>query len=430
MGDYDEYSEEVLTYERYETNKYEEEEEAEEECPSPNEHVYGKTSYAYDEEDDDGRQSAGLSETEKQIWLTKKKHRQEEEEHMREYVEERARERERLETELEELRERQARRREERDEEMAKMFEMQRAQEEQRKQDDEERRAKLEADKRKKEADRKKKQAMMAGGGLGGLTGAATGGKPNFVLPQKEKDDGADKGVSVKLEPGHTKEEAQAAKDAALARYHEPFDCEEDASAIRARIKGMHEQISKAEAAKYDLEQRNKVQDYDLRELRERAKQQARQKALKKGLDPEEYANSKHPPKKAVASKYDRQIDRRSFVDRKVMYAEQLRMDGKPQIPPPKAIFHGSCRPPEQFGRPATKLEELEQLRKILEGVKYQEVAPVEGAKPPMQPVKPGPVPADDEIDTKPRAAPAPAPEPAAAPAPPAEEPAAEEEEE
>ena len=32
-----------------------------------------------------------------------------------------------------------------------------------------------------------------------------------------------------------------------------------------------------------------------LKELKERAKQQARQKAIKKGLDPEEYANAKHP---------------------------------------------------------------------------------------------------------------------------------------
>jgi len=118
---------------------------------------------------------------------------------------------------------------------------------------------------------------------------------------------------------------------------------------------------------------------------------------LKKGMDPEEAANAKHPPKKAVASKYDRQIDRRSFGDRRVMYQEQKKMDGRPQIPPPKQVFHGSCRPPPEFGRPATKIEELEQLRKNMEPTKYQEVAPIEGAKPPVVPVKAGPVPVDED---------------------------------
>ena len=52
-------------------------------------------------------------------------------------------------------------------------------------------------------------------------------------------------------------------------------------------------------------------------------------------------------PKKAVASKFDRQTDRRSYAQRKEMYEKCLRMDGKPQVPKPKAIFHGSCKPPE-----------------------------------------------------------------------------------
>jgi hypothetical protein len=44
----------------------------------------------------------------------------------------------------------------------------------------------------------------------------------------------------------------------------EPFDCDDECSALRGRIKGMHAEMSKLEASKYDLEQRHKIQDYDV----------------------------------------------------------------------------------------------------------------------------------------------------------------------
>jgi troponin T len=352
---------------------------------------------------DDDDAPAGMNETEKAIFMARKKHAAQEEENMKEYMEQREEERQRLEDELAELKERQIRRREERDAEAETMEQMRRTQEEQRKADEEERKAKMEMEKRKKEAERKKKQAMMAGGGIGGMMSTSEGGKPNFIIAKKEGEENLPSGP--KPEPGQTKEEAAAQKEAFMQRYKVPFDGSDmDATDIRNRIKGFHAQLSKTEAVKYDLEQRAKIQEYDLRELRERAKQQARAQAIKKGLDPKEFENLKHPPKKAVASKYDRQIDRRSYSDRKTMYAESLTIDGRKRIPKPKAVFHGSCRPPPEFGRPATKNDELEQLRKTMEPPKYQEAAPVEGAKPPIVAVKAGAVPEDEpEVVFKPQ---------------------------
>merc|ERR1712200_276685 len=50
--------------------------------------------------------------------------------------------------------------------------------------------------------------------------------------------------------------------------------------------------------------ERQKRQDYDLKELKERQKAQLRAKALKKGLDPEALTG-KYPPKIRMYSKYD-----------------------------------------------------------------------------------------------------------------------------
>lgn len=56
-----------------------------------------------------------------------------------------------------------------------------------------------------------------------------------------------------------------------------------------------------------------------LKELKERQKQQLRHKALKKGLDPEALTG-KYPPKIQVASKYERRVDTRSYGDKKKLF--------------------------------------------------------------------------------------------------------------
>merc|ERR1711922_25410 len=62
-----------------------------------------------------------------------------------------------------------------------------------------------------------------------------------------------------------------------------------------------------------------KKQAYDLKELKERQKQQLRQKAMKKGLDPEALTG-KYPPKIRMYSKYERRTDTRTYEDRRKLY--------------------------------------------------------------------------------------------------------------
>ena len=70
-------------------------------------------------------------------------------------------------------------------------------------------------------------------------------------------------------------------------------------------------------------------QDYELKELAERQKLQQRNKAIKKGLDPESFTQ-KHPPTIRMFSKYERRTDTRSYGDRKKLYeggAEVIRAE-------------------------------------------------------------------------------------------------------
>jgi troponin T len=367
-------------------------------------------------------QEKGMSEAEMAMMAAKKKHEAEEAEKLKEYEEMRAEQREKEDAELAELKEKQSRRKEERAEEARLIAERARAEEERRRQEEEERKQRMEEEKRKRDERRKK----VGGGGIPGFSGPASG--PNFVITKKEKSE--KKGPAGKVGP--SKEELDQMKADYMARSCPKQDFGNlGTDALKDKVKELHARISKLEADKYDLEKRHERQDYDLKELNERQRQQARNKALAKGLDPEEAANSPHPPKVQVQSKYDRQVDSRSYGERYKMYNEP------PKKREPK-VFHGSSRPPSEWGR-TCQSEELENVRKNLEPPKYQEAAPVEGAKPPMTPVKAQPLPELDEDEKPPpkkevvigslkepserkAAPPPPAPEPEPEPEPEAEE--------
>merc|ERR1711915_782124 len=102
-----------------------------------------------------------------------------------------------------------------------------------------------------------------------------------------------------------------------------------DSDELRARANQIFETIVSLETEKYDYEQRQLDQDYEFKELAERQKLQLRNKAIKKGLDPESFTGA-HPPKIHMFSKYERRTDTRTYGDRKKLYeggAEVIRAE-------------------------------------------------------------------------------------------------------
>jgi len=324
-----------------------------------------------------------MTEAERVMAAQRKKHDEEEAMKMLNYEEKRRIEKEKEDEDLRALKEKQARRQQEREEEEKLLAERRREEEERRKADEEARKAKAEEIKARKDEEKKKRLAAMQGLQQTAIT---------LDIPKKDpKDDKFDKfgNVVKKVEKKETKEEHEQNKAKHMKSVvGEPNFSGMNLVDLKKRVTDMHARISKLEAARYDLEKRTDRQEYDLKELNERQRQMHRNKALKKGLDPDEAANTRHPPKMPTASKYDRQKDRRSYGDRRTLFESD-------KTKKPKSIFHGSVRPPSEWGRHES--EELEQLRKNMEPAKYVEVVKIEGAKPPMSPVPAQPPPPDEE---------------------------------
>merc|ERR1719429_920299 len=81
-----------------------------------------------------------------------------------------------------------------------------------------------------------------------------------------------------------------------------------DSDELKNKAKRIWESIVTLETDKYDYEQRKLDQEYEMKELKERQKLQMRNKAIKKGLDPEAFCGA-HPPTIHMFSKYERRTD-------------------------------------------------------------------------------------------------------------------------
>jgi len=241
-------------------------------------------------------------------------HKNELNEQLKEYINQWRDERTKEESELKRLKEKQAKRKEIRAEQDKALAMKKREEEEKIRNEEAEKKAKDAAEKKKIMEDAEiKRQEMMAA--------------------QKEKGGGkkgAAPAMDARKELSKSKEQVEEECKISLNIRIKPLPLDEmDSDELRNKISSIWNTILTLETDKYDYEQRQLDQDYEFKELAERQKLQLRNKAIKKGLDPESFTGA-HPPTIHMFSKYERRTDTRTYGDRKKLYeggAEVLRSE-------------------------------------------------------------------------------------------------------
>jgi len=289
---------------------------------------------------------------------------------LKEYIAEWRKTREAEEEELTKLKEKQAKRKEIRAEQEKKLN--------QAKKEEEEKLRKEEADKRAAEAEEKKKRLEEAEAKRQEMLDAQKADKAGAA---SKKSTAGTEGNDARKEMTKTKEQLEEEKKIALSIRIKPLQLDAmDTDDLKAKATELFNIVIQLETDKYDYEQKRVNQERDLQELKERQKAQLRQKALKKGLDPEALVG-KYPPMIRMYSKYERRTDTRTYEDRKKLYEggwEVIRAESLDAIWKEK-YEEWSKRPakrlPKWFGeRPGKKAGDAE----TPEGEEAEEAAPVE----------------------------------------------------
>merc|ERR1712128_277941 len=199
---------------------------------------------------------------------------------LKEYIHQWRDERSKEEEELKRLKEKQAKRKEIRIEQEKKLALQKRAEEEKlRKEESDKREAEALAKKKDLEDAERKRQEMMAA--------------------QKEKGGKSSQApaMDARKEMSKSKEQVEEEMKISLSIRIKPLALDEmDSDELRNKANQIWNTILALETDKYDYETRHENQDYEFKELNERQKIQLRNKAVKKGLDPESFTGA-HPPK-------------------------------------------------------------------------------------------------------------------------------------
>jgi len=233
-------------------------------------------------------------------------------EQLKDYINQWREERSKEEAELKRMKDKQAARKEIRAEQERKLAQAKKEEEDRiKKEENEKKAAEAELKKKQMEEAEIKRQEMMAAQKEGGKKSSAPA-------------------MDARKEMSKTKEQVEEEMRISLRIRIKPLDLDAmDSDELRNKALKIWETILSLETDKYDYEQRQLDQDYELKELAERQKLQQRNKAIKKGLDPESFTG-KHPPVIRMFSKYERRTDTRSYGDRKKLYeggAEVIRAE-------------------------------------------------------------------------------------------------------
>jgi len=243
-------------------------------------------------------------------------------------------ERDRIAEEIKELKERNERRKKEREEEERRLASERAAEDARRKAEEEERKRK------KDEEDQKRKNARAQK--MAEFEKYKTPQKANFVISKKAVDgEGEDPEAGEGKEGKKSKEQLEAEKKAILDQRIKSLEISGfDQNQLTDKAKELHHQLLRLEGEKYDLEKRFKQLQVEMMELAERARQANRvgKEGLKRisgndeDVDKIQTRFAGAPSKIEMYSKYERQKDKRSYVDRKVTFT------GPQFILPPERI--------------------------------------------------------------------------------------------
>jgi len=251
--------------------------------------------------------------------------------------------RQRMDEEIKELRDRNEKRKKEREVEEKRLAAERAAEEERRRAVEEEKRRKKEEEDQKKVKDRASKMAEFEKW--------KNPSKPNFVISKKSEDgeedeDGEESTGVVKK----SKEVLDAEKKAILKQRIVPLSIDGfDTSKLAEKAKELHKLICRLEGEKYDHEKRFKAQQVDMMELAERARQAnkvgrgmlKRVQVTADEVDDFQARFAGTPAKVEMYSKYERQMDKRAYVERKDLYTGPM-FGGPPDRIKPKKIVKWS----------------------------------------------------------------------------------------
>jgi len=285
--------------------------------------------------------------TEAELVLKKRREAQEHpggkglDEEAKELLQSNKEERQKMDDEIKELRQRNEKRKKEREVEEKRLAAERVAEEKNRKALEDEKKRKKEEEEEIKKKERANKKAEFEKW--------KNPSKPNFVISKTRPEGGGGQETEdVASGTGRkSKEQQDSEKKAILKQRIVALNIDgADQSKLAEKAKELHKLIYRLEGEKYDCERRFKAQQVDMMELAERSRQANKvgRGGLKRvqvsceDVDDVQARFSGAPAKVEMYNKYERQMDKRPYNDRKVLYTGPMFGGPPDRIKPQKVV--------------------------------------------------------------------------------------------